>query len=74
MDLTVVRVGKLRALLLWSDTGETAESVTEAELPLVLTAAVRQTPSHAGQALGSGCLLVTKQQAVRGGLTLIVYF
>ena len=61
MDLAVVRVGQLRALLLWSDAGEAAESVTQTELPLVLTAAVRQTPSHTAQSLGSGGLLVTKE-------------
>ena len=65
MDLAVVRVGQLRALLLWSDAGEAAEPVTQTELPLVLTAAVRQTPSHTAQALGSGSLLVTKQESVR---------
>ena len=64
MNLTIVRVGQLRALLLWPDTGEAAESVTQTELPLVLTGAVRQTSSHAGQALGSGGLVVTKQHSV----------
>ena len=64
MDLALVRVRQLGALLLRSDTGETTESVTETELPLVLTGAVRQTSSHAGQALGSGGLVVTKQHSV----------
>ena len=64
MDLALGGVRQLRALLLWADTGEATESVTQTELPLVLTGAVRQTSSHAGQALGSGGLVVTKQHSV----------
>ena len=58
----MVRVRELRALLLWSDAGEAAQPVTQAELLLVLTGPVRQTAGHALEALGPGRLLVTEEE------------
>ena len=71
----MLRVRELRTLFLRSDTGETTESVTETELPLVLTTTVRQASSHAGEALGSGSLVVTEQQVrkVTGGKYNIIF-
>ena len=63
MDLAVVRVGQLRALLLWSDAGEAAGSHTETELPLVLTAGVRVAASGAGQPQ-LGCQALVPGRAV----------
>ena len=58
VDLALGGVRQLRALLLWADTGEATDPVTEAEFPLVLTAGVRVAPGHALHPSQGGRLLV----------------